>query len=227
MSDGLSHPDDPREWACPLCDRPIVPTIAARTTRYAQCPGCDLISLDPSRRPLPLDEVVRYTSHHNDADDEGYRRFLARLADPVRARSSIGARGLDFGCGPSPVLAGMLTEAGYPTVGYDPVFEPRADLLLSRYDFIVCSEVVEHLHHPASAFELLGTLVVAGGGLLAIMTRFHRPEIPFATWWYRRDPTHVCFYSEATMRWIAAHHGWSVEIPEDDIALFTIPRRER
>lgn len=197
------------------------------TFRYVRCPGCDLISLDPSRRPLPLDEVVRYTSHHNSADDEGYRRFLCRLSDPVRARLDLGAEGLDFGCGPSPVLADMLTQAGYPTVGYDPVFRPNVELLARRYDFVVCSEVVEHFHHPAADFAVLGGLLAAGGGLLGIMTRFHRPEVPFEAWWYRRDPTHVCFYSETTMLWIATHHGWSVEVPEADIALFSVPGSER
>ena len=226
MSETHPHPDDLSEWPCPLCGTAVAPAIVVGRTRYAQCPECDLISLDPSLRPLPLDEVLRYTSHHNDADNEGYRSFLARLANPVRSRLSVGTEGLDFGCGPSPVLAGMLTETGCPTVGYDPVFEPRAERLLRQYDFIVCSEVVEHFHHPASAFTLLGGLAVAGG-LLGIMTRFHQPGVPFATWWYRRDSTHVCFYSEATMRWIAAHHGWSVEIPETDIVLFTIPRSDR
>jgi hypothetical protein len=219
------HPDDLHEWPCPLCGTDITSGIEVDKTRYARCGECDLISLDPSRRPLPLDEVVRYTKHRNTAGDDGYRRFLSRLSDHVGVRLGAGARGLDFGCGPSTVLADMLAEAGYRTARYDPVFEPHGDLLCRRYDFVVCSEVVEHFHHPTSAFALLGQLV-GGGGLLGVMTRFHRPDIPFETWWYRRDQTHVCFYSELTMHWIATHHGWTLEIPEADIALFTVPRRD-
>jgi len=225
MNDNRPHPHDLHEWPCPLCGMHIASGIEVEETRYARCRECDLISLDPSRRPLPLDEVVRYTRHRNRADDDGYRRFLSRLSDHVVARLGAGAQGLDFGCGPSAVLADMLTEAGYPTVGYDPVFEPHGELLSRLYDFAVCSEVVEHFHHPASAFTLLGELV-ASGGLLGVMTRFHRPDIPFETWWYRRDPTHVCFYSEMTMQWVAAHHDWTLEIPEADIALFRVPRRD-
>ena len=209
------------EWPCPLCSLRITSGIEVESTQYGHCVDCDLISLDPSRRPLPLDEVMRYTMHHNTGDDEGYRRFLGRLAGPVRARLTAGAEGLDYGCGPWPVLAEMLTEAGHPTAAYDPVFHPHQELLLSRYDFVVCSEVVEHFHDPARDFASMGRLVT-GRGLLGVMTRFHRPDIPFATWWYRRDRTHVCFYSERTMRWIAARHGWTVEIPEADVALFTV-----
>ena len=60
------------------------------------------------------------------------------------------------------------------------------------------------------------------GGTLAIMTRFYGVEAPFAQWWYRRDPTHVCFYCEETMRWIASNRGWCMECPTPHVALFAI-----
>ncbi len=226
MSHHLGLPDHVSGWPCPLCGTAAAPTIEVGVFRYARCRECALISLDPEQLPRPLEEVVRYAHHRNSAEDGGYRTFLRRLADPVRARLNAGASGLDFGCGPSPVLADMLTEAGHPTAAYDPVFEPQANLLLRRYDFIVCSEVVEHFHRPAEAFAQLGGLLI-DGGLLGIMTRLHREDIDFATWWYRRDPTHVCFYSEVTMRWIAARHGWGIELPDDDVVLFSMPVRPR
>ena len=134
----------------------------------------------------------------------------------------MGARGLDFGCGPAPVLASLLTNAGYPCAAYDPLFAPDAALLDERYDFVACSEVVEHVHDPAGVFARFGRLL-GRGGLLGVMTRFHDIDTPFATWWYRRDPTHVCFYAEATMRWIAAGRGWEVSFPRPDVALFSVP----
>jgi len=45
--------------------------------------------------------------------DPRYRRFLARLAEPLIAHLPKGARGLDFGCGPGPTLSLMLREAGF------------------------------------------------------------------------------------------------------------------
>lgn len=224
MNNVPPRPADSTGWRCPLCDAPVSPGISAGGRSYARCPACALISLDPVQRPLPLDEVVRYTEHRNLESDEGYRRFLERLSLPVTARLASGTQGLDFGCGPVPVLAGILTNAGFPTVGYDPLFAPQEELLGRQYDFVTCSEVVEHLHEPSRVLALFGRLL-AGGGVLGVMTRFHRPEVPFESWWYRRDSTHVCFYAEATMHWIASCHGWSVEIPSPDVALFDVPAR--
>ncbi|HEY9118189.1 MAG TPA: 2-polyprenyl-3-methyl-5-hydroxy-6-metoxy-1,4-benzoquinol methylase, partial [Marinobacter sp.] len=42
----------------------------------------------------------------------------------------------------------------------------------------------------------------------------------FANWHYRRDPTHIVFYRQATMAWLARVHGWVLEIPAKDVAIF-------
>ncbi len=190
--------------------------------RYAECATCALISLDPAQRLTPLGEVMRYAEHRNLDDDERYADFLRRLVDPVQQRLPPGVRGLDFGCGPTPLIGRLLSEAGFPTASFDPVFAPDESLLNARYDFITCSEVVEHLYTPAETFAQFGTML-AGGGLLGVMTRFHGVEAPFHAWWYRRDPTHVCFYAERTMRWIADRHGWTLDIPRPHVALFGVP----
>ena len=187
---------------------------------YFQCTDCDLIFLDPAAHPSPLDEVLRYLEHDNRRDDPEYLRFLRRLGDPLCGAVPAGARGLDFGCGPVPLLAEWLTAQGRPTAWHDPLFHPADDVLRERYDFVACSEVVEHAHDPAALFLQLGALL-RPNGTLGVMTRFHTAEVPFATWWYRRDPTHVCFYSTATMQWIAGRYGWSLAIPAANVALFT------
>jgi hypothetical protein len=186
---------------------------------YFQCAQCALIYLHPDQRLTPLHEVLRYLEHRNGATDPAYLRFLSRLADPVRLRLSPGARGLDYGCGPVTALGRLFTAHEFPTVSYDPMFDPDHDVLDDRYDFATCSEVAEHAHDPLSLFSVLDGLVVPGG-LIGIITRFHGVEAPFADWWYRRDPTHVCFYDARTMAWIAAHFGWELELPAPHVALF-------
>ena len=42
-------------------------------------------------------------------------------------------------------------------------------------------------------------------GLLAVMTAAHPGVGLFHDWQYRRDLTHVIFFTEKTMRWIADH----------------------
>jgi SAM-dependent methyltransferase len=178
-----------------------------------------VIYLEPAGRLQPLQEVLRYLEHRNSAADQGYVRFLSRLGDPVRERLSPGERGLDFGCGPAAVLGELLTAHGFPTVSYDPLFRPDDACLAQTYDFVTCSEVIEHAHRPLELFAQLGRLV-RPGGLIGVMTRFYGLEAPFGDWWYRRDPTHVCFYDARTMTWIADRMGWVLELPEPHIALY-------
>jgi SAM-dependent methyltransferase len=208
---------------CPLCQaRSPACYHADGSKRYFRCAACTLIFLHPSHRPSRDEETARYRQHRNDAADPDYLRFLCRLADPVAERLSPGARGLDFGCGPAPALSALLTARGFPCVAYDPLFAPHDSMLTEQYDFVTCSEVIEHVHAPHEVWPLFARLL-ARGGLLGVMTRLYGTERPFAEWWYRRDPTHVCFYAESTMQWIADHHAWAVAFPRPHVALFTLP----
>jgi 2-polyprenyl-3-methyl-5-hydroxy-6-metoxy-1,4-benzoquinol methylase len=208
--------------ACPLCAGRVLSVVlhdAGR--RYFRCARCDLVSVHPDDRPTRIDESERYLAHENDATDEGYVHFLRRLADPVCAVVEVGSRGLDVGCGPTPVLATLLTEGGRPTQWYDPLFFPRHELLFESYDFVTCSEVAEHAHDPAALFrQLVGLL--RRGGTLGVMTSMHDDATDFESWWYRRDITHVCFYSVRTMEWVAEHYDLALSLPATNVALFTL-----
>ena len=206
---------------CPLCgDRQSEVEPVQRDARaYFRCRVCALIHLDPAQRPSITEERARYERHRNDGADPGYVGFLRTLADPMIERLPAGARGLDFGCGPAPVLAALFTAAGFPCAAYDPCFAPDGSLLEARYDFIACCEVAEHLHAPGAEFARLQRLLT-DSGLLGVMTHFHDDAVPFHTWWYRRDITHVCFYGERTMEWIAREHAWTLTIVRPNVALF-------
>lgn len=209
---------------CPLCAARDAARYHSGGERvFHRCDRCALIFLRADLRPRPLEEALRYLHHRNDPDD-GYVRFLRRLADPLLAvlDDARSARGLDFGCGPTTVLADILTASGCRMVSYDPLFHPNDELLAESYDFVTSSEVMEHVHDPCAALDLFARLL-RDGGTLALMTRFRNAETPFESWWYHRDLTHVSFYSADTMRWIAETRGWKLHLPAPDIALFTIP----
>ena len=206
---------------CPLCaattDTPLLETAQRR---YARCERCDLIFLHPDDRPRPLDEVMRYLEHRNSWSDAGYRTFLRQLAAPLCATVPEGARGLDVGCGPTPVLAGILTASGRPTAHYDPLFHADHSVFATTYDFVTCTEVAEHAHDPRALFSRLFSAVRAGG-ILALMTQLHSDETDFEEWWYRRDLTHVCFYSARTLSWLAEHFDCELRDPAPNVAFFT------
>ncbi len=205
--------------ACPLCGcGPAETFISIAGAEYDRCPTCGLRFLDPAHHPDRVTERAHYALHENDPDDPRYRAFLARLADPLLAELPPGASGLDYGSGPGPALAAMLREAGHRVALYDPVFAPDTRVLEATYDFITCTETAEHFHDPAFEFARLDALL-RPGGVLALMTQFQTDDARFANWHYRRDPTHVVFYREETMRWIAAQYGWDCTIAGPGVAL--------
>ncbi|WP_239985737.1 class I SAM-dependent methyltransferase [Marinobacter salexigens] len=170
----------------------------------------------------PEAERAVYDLHNNDLSDAGYRTFLEKLSLPMLKRIPPGSSGLDFGCGPGPALTEMMREAGMEMALYDPFFHPAEAVLNGQYDFITCTEVVEHLHHPAKVFSQLDGMLKPGGWL-GIMTCFQTCDDRFDKWHYRRDPTHVVFYREQTLEVVAQGMGWIMTVPRKDVALFHKP----
>jgi hypothetical protein len=205
---------------CPLCgSRELAPFARAHGRSFVDCAVCRLVHLVPGDRLDRAAEQRHYGTHENDAADLRYRGFLDRLALPLAEKLAPGARGLDYGSGPSPVLALMLSERGFEMAIYDPFFAPDQAVLAATYDFVTCSEVAEHFFAPGAELERLAGLL-RPGAWLGVMTEVLEEGRVFADWAYARDPTHVCFYREATLAWIAARHGWTLLRPGRNVALF-------
>lgn len=208
---------------CRVCGRPELAHFGVLDgAEYWRCNGCEAVLLDESCLPTPRDERAHYELHENDIDDPRYRAFVSRLGDPLLARLEPGSEGLDYGCGPGPVLATILREHGHSAALYDPFFKPNTAALERTYDFIVCCEVVEHFHSPEREFARLDRLL-RPGGWLGLMTCFRTEDHLFASWHYRRDPTHVVFYKEETFRAVAGRFGWACEFPRKDVAIMRKP----
>lgn len=205
---------------CPLCGARTARAFAQLGERqYFSCATCALVHLAPAQRLSADAEHAHYTTHENSPHDLRYRAFLNQLAAPLMQRLPEGAQGLDFGSGPGPTLSVMLEEQGFPTSSYDPFFAPAPLLLERRYDFVSCSETVEHFFHPGDEFRKLDGLL-RPGGWLGIMTTVLTDNVTFTAWHYPRDPTHVSFYRSSTFEWIAAHFGWALTRPHPNVALF-------
>lgn len=203
---------------CPLCHAESSLFADVERQSYYRCPSCALTFLQPDQMPDFATQKAVYDLHENDPNDEGYRRFLDRLAGPLTERLSPGDCGLDYGCGPGPALAQMLEERGLPMRVWDPIYANDRSALEHAYDFITCTEVIEHLHRPRDAFEQFRAMLEPGGWL-GIMTTWLTDDSSFARWHYRRDPTHVCFWQPDTFHWVADNLGWELELPERNIAL--------
>ena len=209
--------------SCSLCRSELIREfLVVDCKTYWRCDVCHLTFLSSESYLSPDDEFTRYLLHENSPEDQHYREFLSRLTDHLIPKLKRGAHGLDFGSGPGPTLSVMLQEAGFLMDIYDPFFAPDTTPLERTYDFITCTETVEHFYHPAKEFRLFERLL-RSGGWLGIMTEMLESDQDFGNWWYHREPTHVCFYRQETMEWIASQYGWQLECPRKNITLFHKP----
>ena len=204
---------------CPLCgDAAPRDYYRDRRRDYLQCDTCELVFVPLQYHLDASAEKAEYDLHENAVDDPGYRRFLARLADPLLQRLAVSSNGLDFGCGPGPALAAILSEAGHSMSLYDLYYYPDQSVFTEQYDFICATEVVEHLAVPGDELARLWQCL-RPGGVLGVMTKLVRDVDAFAGWHYKNDPTHIAFFSVATWQWWAARCDASLEFQGDDVIL--------
>jgi hypothetical protein len=197
----------------------------------------------------PIREKAEYDLHQNVVTDLGYQRFLSRIIphlDPrfvpdldwlaavaakhqaTQMQAQLGngtTRILDFGCGPSPVLAMQLATLGYRVHVYDKYFARFPENLQPTYDAIVSTEVLEHVWQAADVWALFDRLI-ADQGRIIVMTKRVTDLAAFAQWHYIHDPTHICYYSDTTARYIGERFGWQVALPSPDIMVFSKNSRD-
>lgn len=177
-----------------------------------------LVFVNQEQHLTRYQEKAIYDLHENSESDPGYLAFLSRLAQPLLARIPANANGLDFGCGPGPALAKVFRVSGHTMSLYDPFYADYPERLRSTYDFVVCTEVVEHFRDPKREFDLLFDLLEPGGWL-GIMTKLVIDAEAFAKWHYKNDLTHIAFYSRSTFYWLARRHGCEVEFIGKDVII--------
>ena len=189
--------------ACPLCNtNQKLAFLSDAEREYYRCSCCDLIFVPREYHLSEIDQRARYDSHNNDPGDLRYRNFFKQLLVPLLAILPSNSHGLDFGSGPGPTLSLMLEECGHKVDLYDKFYAQNDAVFQNRYDFITATEVVEHLPNPLKDLEVL-VKILQRGGILAIMTEIISPQLDFTNWYYKNDPSHVCFYSEKTFLYLA------------------------
>jgi len=206
--------------ACPLCNEGNAHEFFRDKRRnYLRCQACNLIFVPSSQFLSEADEKSRYDFHQNSPEDLKYCRFLSRMFIRLAPHLTPGSCGLDFGCGPEPLLSKMFEEAGYPMTTFDYFYKNVPSALSKQYDFITATEVVEHLHDPGKDLHRLWACLKPGGRL-GIMTKFAVDHENFSQWYYKNDRTHVCFFSRPTFTWLAVRWNADLTFHENDVVLF-------
>lgn len=205
---------------CPLCESPETESFHKDSVRkYLRCLRCKLIFVPKEFHLQPDEERGRYDFHENSPDDPEYRAFLRRLIDPLLPHLQKGSSGLDFGSGPGPTLSLMMRQRGFEMEDYDPFYTEDSSVLERRYDFVACTETVEHFCDPRKSWELMLGLV-SPGGVIGIMTEMFEEGMNFSDWHYTRDDTHVAFYSKKTFEWIARRYGLDPNFHNRSVIIF-------
>ncbi len=197
---------------CKICDN-VTNTIIDDSLGkvYKTCSNCQLITLEKKYFVDEIQEKSQYENHNNSFESKGYvemfENFLNYFWDDLKKDCT---EVLDFGSGPGPVLAQILQNRGLHVDMYDKFYQPKKIYKNKKYDLITSTEVFEHLENP---MEILLHLKkhLKEGGIIAIMTLFHNNSSKdFLNWWYRRDPTHITFYTPKTFEVIALMCGLNI-----------------
>ena len=177
---------------------------------YAVCDRCSFIYKERDHHVLPEQEHSEYKNHNNSFESTGYVQMFERFIEKHIKPLSLSGDGLEYGSGPGPVLKELLSRIGFTMYDYDPFFNPNEDYKNRKYNLITSTEVVEHFTNPIKEFKHLASLL-NDKGFLVIMTNFHQnDESIFLKWWYRRDYTHISFYTPKTFHVIAKICGLEV-----------------
>lgn len=209
------------EINCVLCRSTAKHFLCFRAKNYYRCTNCHAVMMAFQDQLNEKMEKERYDQHNNDPTDYGYRRFVGPLVKKVTETFSSEARGLDYGAGPGPVAAIMLGEKGYDVELYDPYYHSDRSPLLKKYDFIICSEVIEHFRDPAKEFSLLRSLLLPQGALFC-MTEILTDDLDFEQWYYKNDPTHIFFYHNYSLLYIKNAYNFTKLTVEKRLICFDV-----
>lgn len=201
------------DTTCKICGTETYAIIQKKLRiTYHRCPVCDFISKESSQILTPEEEFAEYNLHQNSLDDSGFVAYFKRFIDnAIIPFVSPNPKGLDFGSGPSPVLAEILKRDYHFDMDiYDLFYAPEKLYSGQTYDLVTSTEVVEHLMDPLEYFKLFHTLLNPDG-LLSIMTQFHpQTDQDFLSSHYVRDMTHISFFSLKTMEVVAEKVGLTI-----------------
>ena len=205
--------------SCPLCQSSKIEFYFEDKQRsYQQCGNCALVFVPSEFFLTPQKEKAIYDLHENSLNDQSYINFLNRLAKPLVEELKAQSSGLDFGCGPAPVLAKSLENYGHKVALYDKFYATDAGVLDTEYDFITCTETIEHFHTPATEWQLLLS-ILKPGGVLGLMTKLVINKERFASWHYKNDLTHVSFFSKETFDFLAKRDNLDLNYVGNDVIM--------
>jgi SAM-dependent methyltransferase len=209
----------------------LIPTTDQFGTALAdivRCRACGHMQLDPMPEEAVLDSAYADAASEDYVDEEaGQRETARRILERVEQFEAPG-RLLDLGCWVGFLLA-EARERGWEGVGIEPStfasayareqlgLDVRteglftADLPPGSFDAVVLGDVIEHLVDPGAALERIAALLASGGVLTMMLPDAgSRLARGMRGRWWSVLPTHVQYFTRASMTALLVRHGWEV-----------------
>lgn len=193
---------------CKLCHSDKVESFYKDKNReYLLCPECELIAV-PEKYYLDMhSERKRYELHDNTIDNTGYVAYLEAVVSVIRQNKNKDISIIDFGSGKNRVLESLLKREGYTNCrSYDPLYGYMVDFEKTTFDIVVLCEVIEHLQDLSSELSHIKK-TLRDNSRLIIRTQVYLEKEQFPKWWYKEDLTHINFFSERTIEFVAGVIG--------------------
>ncbi len=201
---------------CTLCNTPLKHQA---DEYYFICATCGAYVKNEKYYISGQQEKAFYDTHNNDVHDVRYQHFTSPITNEILKHFDTVHLGLDYGCGTGPVISKQLLDKGFKVKLYDPFFYPDDDYLKFKYDYIFSCEVFEHFYQAKQEIEKLLSLIKHNGKLL-IMTHLYDNRSSFNDWYYRKDPTHVFIYTQATIQYLSQQYNLKIEKQHERLTVF-------
>jgi len=212
---------------CKICKNDTLKLYdKAQNKSYAICGNCQAIMLKKEFLVDSAREIAQYENHNNNFESKGYVKMFEDFLDYFwEGMDKHDKNALDFGSGPGPVLAQILKNRDLHVDIYDKFYQPIKIYEDKKYSLITSTEVFEHLQNPLEILALFKNHLKKGG-IIAIMTLFHdNNKENFLKWWYRRDPTHILFYTPKTFEVLAKMCGLKI-LKHDNLRVIVLTSSE-
>ena len=177
---------------------------------FHYCKECQFFFKDEALHVDEKEEYRLYSQHNNSLENSGYVAMFEDFLNKTLLQCEGVVEVLDFGSGPTPVLAHLMRQRGYSVEIYDKFFSPQKVYEERVYDAITSTEVIEHIKEPLEVMRFFHAHLKKGG-YLCLMSNFHQNSIEaFCSWWYCLDRTHISFFNPHTFEVLGEKVGFKV-----------------
>jgi SAM-dependent methyltransferase len=212
-------------------DEGLIPTtdrFGTALSDIVRCGHCGHMQLERFPSDAELDDAyARAASDDYVAEEAGQRATARAVLERLERHASRGSL-LDLGAWVGFFLA-EARDRGWQVTGVEPSefasawardrlgLDVRtagllgADLGERRFDAIVLGDVIEHLPRPGEALERIAALLAPGGALcLMAPDAGSRLARAMGARWWSVIPTHVQYFTRASLRTLLNRHGYEV-----------------